>query len=47
MTRAEFEESVIKSVDATENAINAKMIAVLNEHIEAWYVELVNPVPFK
>ncbi|HEV8681018.1 MAG TPA: hypothetical protein VGQ90_16695 [Stellaceae bacterium] len=47
MTRAEFEESVIKSVAATENAINAKMIAVLNEHIEAWYVELVNPVPFK
>jgi hypothetical protein len=34
-------------VDATENAIETGMIAVLHEHIEAWYADIVNPVAVK
>lgn len=44
LTRKEFEESIRRSVDATENAIETKLIAVLDDHIEAWYVDVASPV---
>jgi hypothetical protein len=42
--RGEFEENIRQTVDATENAVETKMIAVLHEHIAAWYADAVDPV---
>jgi hypothetical protein len=34
-------------VAATENAIETGMMAVLHEHVEGWYGDIVNPVAVK
>jgi hypothetical protein len=47
LSRAEFEENIRQTVDATENAIETKMISVLDGHVEAWYADIVNPVAVK
>ncbi len=44
LNRDEFEEGLRQTVSATENAIEAGMIAVLHEHVEGWYADIVNPV---
>ena len=45
LNRGEFEEGLRQTVDATENAIETGMIAVLHEHVEAWYADIVNRLP--
>jgi hypothetical protein len=47
LSRAEFEENVNRTVDATENAVETKIISVLDEHVEAWYGDIANPVAMK
>jgi hypothetical protein len=47
LDRPKFEESVGQTVDAMENSIETKMISVLDEHVEASYSDIVNPVPIK
>ena len=47
LSRGEFEENLRQTVDATENAIETGMIAVLHEHVEAWYADIVDPVAVK
>ena len=42
LTRQEFENTLRQSVDATENAAETAMIAVLHQQIEAWYAD-INP----
>jgi len=42
LTRQEFENTLRQSVDATENAVETAMIAVLHQLIEAWYTD-INP----
>jgi hypothetical protein len=44
LSRGEFEEGLRQTVAATENAIETGMIAVLHEHVEGWYADIVNPV---
>jgi len=44
LNREEFEEGLRQTVAATENAIETGMIAVLHEHVEGWYADIVNPV---
>ncbi len=43
LTRQEFEETLRQSVDATENAAETAMIAVLHQQIEAWYADIIPP----
>jgi CRISPR/Cas system CMR subunit Cmr4 (Cas7 group RAMP superfamily) len=40
LNRAEFEENLRQTVDATENALETGMIAILHEHVEAWYADI-------
>jgi hypothetical protein len=47
LNRTEFEEGVQQSVDVTENGVETDIIAVLHEHIEAWYADITKPVPAK
>jgi hypothetical protein len=47
LDRPKFEESVGQTVDAMENSIETKMISVLDEHVDASYSDIVNPVPIK
>jgi hypothetical protein len=47
LSRAEFEDNVKNTVDATENAVETEMISVLDEHVEAWYADIANPVAVK
>ncbi len=47
LSRAEFEENLRQTVDAMENAIETKMISVLDEHVAAWYADIANPVAGK
>jgi hypothetical protein len=44
LNREEFEEGLRQTVAATENAIETGMMAVLHEHVEGWYGDIVNPV---
>jgi hypothetical protein len=44
LSRGEFEEGLRQTVAATENAIETGIIAVLHEHVEGWYTDIVNPV---
>jgi hypothetical protein len=43
LTRQEFEDTLRQSVDATENAAETAMIAVLHQQIEAWYADISPP----
>lgn len=43
LNREEFEATLRQSVDATENAVETTMIAVLHQQIEAWYADIVPP----
>jgi len=43
LNREEFEGTLRQSVDATENALETAMIAVLHEQIEAWYADIIPP----
>ncbi len=47
LNRDEFEENIRKTVDATENAVETKMSSVLDDHVEAWYADIVNPAAAK
>jgi hypothetical protein len=47
LSRAEFEEGLRQTVEATENAIETGIVAVLHEHVEGWYADIVNPVAVK
>ncbi len=47
LSRTDFEDNVKKTVDSTENTVETKMIAVLDQHIEAWYADIANPVRVK
>ena len=47
LTRTEFEESLRRTVDATENAIETGMIAALHKHVEESYADIVNPAAVK
>jgi hypothetical protein len=43
LTRQAFEDTLQQSVDATENAAETAMIAVLHQQIEAWYADISPP----
>jgi hypothetical protein len=43
LNREEVEETLRQSVDATENAVETAMIAVLHQQIEAWYADIIPP----
>jgi hypothetical protein len=45
--RGEFEETVRRSVGATENAVETGMIAALHAHIAAAYADAVDPIAIK
>ncbi|HEV2337184.1 MAG TPA: hypothetical protein VGS13_16875 [Stellaceae bacterium] len=47
LSRTDFEDNIKKTVDSTENTVETKMIAVLDQHIEAWYADIANPVRLK
>jgi hypothetical protein len=47
LNRAEFEESLRRTVDAMGNAIGRGMISVLQEHVEGRYADIVHPVAVK
>jgi len=47
LSRGEFEENLRQNVDAMENAIETKMISVLDEHVEAWYADIDAPTALK
>ncbi len=47
LNRDEFEENIRKTVDATENAVQTKMSSVLDDHVGAWYADIVNPAGAK
>jgi len=47
LSRGEFEENVRKTIDATENSVETKMISVLHAHIDASYADAVNAVAVK
>jgi hypothetical protein len=43
LTRQAFEDTLQQSVDATENAAETAMIAVLHQQIEAWNADISPP----
>jgi hypothetical protein len=47
LSRVEFEENIRQTVDATENAVETKMISVLDAHVEAWYADIADPIAVK
>jgi len=44
LSRAELEENLRQTVDATETAMESRMISVLHAHVEAWYSDIVDPI---
>jgi hypothetical protein len=47
LDRTEFEENIRQTVDAMETSVETKMISVLDEHVEASYVDIAYPVAVK
>jgi hypothetical protein len=47
LNRTEFEESLLQTVAATENAVETGMISILHEHVEAWYADIVTPAAIR
>lgn len=43
LSRAEFEKNLGQTLDETQKEIESRMVSVIDDHIDAWFEDVVNP----